>query len=503
MRKGSKLGSEQAKVLSFVPTGEYYYNKGMKAYQRRELKKSLKYLNRAFQLEPVEPMIACQLSIVYTELGEYKRSNDLLHQILDDLDPRMAECHYFLANNYAHLGLFKEAYEQVSAYLDKEEYGEFVEDAEDLLELLELDSDLIVDDLYEHDELIVQQEKARDLLESGHFQKAVETLQKVIQDYPEFWSAYNNLALAYFYLGEVDQAAATLEEVLEKNPGNLHALCNTAVFYFYQKRHAELDELIQGLEKVRPLLHEHRYKLGATFALVGHSKRAYDWLKSLQKIGFEGDASFYYWLSYSAYETGHEDTARNAWKRVLEINPEKEGLEPWNDKKQEEGFENHVTSILKKLQSEYTEEKLFGLFLTSISDNQRAILTHADFCDVEELSIVEKVYLAQVLNSNGNSSIKVNQEIQNMHQVALHLYGGHRPITSVESGLFLTWFTIAYRGIKERETFKNAKAFAAATEFVWNRLRNEKVTKKQLCDRFNLSASTLTKYISVVESYLP
>lgn len=90
-----------------------------------------------------------------------------------------------------------------------------------------------------------------------------------------------------------------------------------------------------------------------------------------------------------------------------------------------------------------------------------------------------------------------------MHEVALHLYGGHRPITSVESGLFLTWFTIAYRGIKERETFKNAKAFAAATEFVWNRLRNEKVTKKQLCDRFNLSTSTLTKYIAVVESYLP
>ncbi|MFP3359238.1 tetratricopeptide repeat protein, partial [Planococcus sp. SIMBA_143] len=148
-------------------------------------------------------------------------------------------------------------------------------------------------------------------------------------------------------------------------------------------------------------------------------------------------------LSYSAHETGHGDTARTAWKKVLEFNPEKEGQEPWGDQKKAEGFENHVTSILKKLQSDYTEEKLFGLFLTSISDNQRAILTHADFCDVEDLSIVEKVYLAQVLNSNGKSSIKVNQEIQNMHEVALHLYGSHRPITSVESGLFLTWFTIA------------------------------------------------------------
>jgi tetratricopeptide (TPR) repeat protein len=502
MRKGSKLRSEQAKVLSFVPTGEYYYNKGMKAYQRRELKRSLKYLNRALQLEPLEPMIACQLSIVYTELGDFKRANELLHEILKNLDPYMVECHYFLANNYAHLGLFKEAYDHVSIYMDKAEHGEFAEDAEDLLELLELDSDLTVEDLYEHDDLIVQQEKAKDLLESGHFQKAVDTLKKVIDEYPEFWSAYNNLALAYFYLGEVEEASATLEEVLEKNPGNLHALCNTAVFYYYQKRQDELDELVAGLEKVRPLLHEHRFKLGATFALIGHSEKAFEWLKSLQKIGFEGDASYYYWLAHSAYETGREQTARNAWKKVVEINPEKEGSEPWNEDRPT-GFENHVTSILKKLQSEYTEEKLFGLFLTAVSEHQKSVLTHADFCDVEELSIVEKVYLAHVLNRNVNSSIKVNQEIKNMHEVAMHLYESNHPISSVDSGLFLTWFTVAYRGLKERETFKNTKAFAAAAYYVWNRLRNEKVTKKQVCDSYSVSASTLTKYITVVENYLP
>ena len=50
-----------------------------------------------------------------------------------DMDPFMTECHYFLANNYAHLGMFKEAYRHASAYLDKEEDGEFSEDAEDLL----------------------------------------------------------------------------------------------------------------------------------------------------------------------------------------------------------------------------------------------------------------------------------------------------------------------------------------------------------------------------------
>ena len=50
----------------------------------------------------------------------------------------MVECHYFLANNYAHLGFFKDAYTHANLYLEMEEDGEFAEDAEDLLDILTL-----------------------------------------------------------------------------------------------------------------------------------------------------------------------------------------------------------------------------------------------------------------------------------------------------------------------------------------------------------------------------
>ena len=43
MSKNSKLG-QQAKILSFHPTGEYYFTKGLKAYHKRELYKAKKYL---------------------------------------------------------------------------------------------------------------------------------------------------------------------------------------------------------------------------------------------------------------------------------------------------------------------------------------------------------------------------------------------------------------------------------------------------------------------------
>jgi tetratricopeptide (TPR) repeat protein len=201
MVKVSKARIQKGKILSFVPNGEYYFTKGIKAYHRRDFKKAKKYLGRAMQLEPGEPMITCQLAIVSTELGEFENSNTLLHLILEDLDEEMAECHYFLANNYAHMGFFKDAYHHANMYLELEPNGDFSEDTEDLLELLSFEAEGLEDELYEQDDLMTKQEQARELLESGNFPKAIELLKIVIKEFPEYWSAYNNLALAYFYLG--------------------------------------------------------------------------------------------------------------------------------------------------------------------------------------------------------------------------------------------------------------------------------------------------------------
>jgi tetratricopeptide (TPR) repeat protein len=208
------------------------------------------------------------------------------------------ECHYFLANNYAHLGYFKDAYTHLTVYLEKDPDGDFTEEAEDLLEVLTLEEDVLDNDSYAHDDLITKQEQAKQLLESGHIPKAIKLLKSVIKDFPEYWSAYNNLALAYFYLGEEEKATNILDLVMEKNPGNFHAFCNKLVFAFFQKNAKEIEAFTAVLKKVNPLILEHQYKLGATFALIGEYETAYSWFYRLYKHGYEGDGSFYYWFSY-------------------------------------------------------------------------------------------------------------------------------------------------------------------------------------------------------------
>ncbi|WP_449622944.1 tetratricopeptide repeat protein [Robertmurraya sp. Marseille-Q9965] len=488
MSKDSKATKSTTGILlSFTPTGEYYFTKGLKAYQRRDNHKAIKYLERAMQLEPGEPMIACQLAIILSENGKYQEANRLLHMILEEWDEDMVECHYFLANNYAHLGLFKDAYHHASLYMRLEGDGEFAEDAEDLLDLLTLEAEDMEEDFYEHDDLISKQEEARRLLELGDFPNAVKLLKEVIEEFPEYWSAYNNLALAYYYLGQKQQAADLLNEVLEKNHGNLHALCNKAVFAFYEQDWSTVKEIKEILEKIVPMSAEHQFKLGTTFALIGDYELAYSWLKKLYKQGFEGEGPFYYWLSYSAYYTGRMQTAEKSWQKVLQINPEKEGQEPWNKTKSTvQGFESSQRDVERYLAGAHVEERLFGLFLSSFSAKKAEILS-----SFKAKSPVEKEYL-QFLTGEIDTHIA--------HQTAMALYQFHQPIGRANATLYVMWFLL-WAKAEDVHNLKNKKALAAAVEYTWRKLHIEKVSQQFVADQYELSLSTVQKYIKIVNSY--
>ncbi|WP_160722565.1 tetratricopeptide repeat protein [Bacillus sp. USDA818B3_A] len=493
MVKEAKARIQKGKILSFVPTGEYYFTKGIKAYHRRDFIKAKKYLGRAIQLEPGEPMITCQLAIVSTELGEFEQSNRLLHQILEELDPEMAECHYFLANNYAHMGFFKDAYHHSKLYLQLDPEGDFSDDTEELLEVLTLEAEEFDEELYEQDDLIIKQEQARGLLESGYFPKAIELLKDVVKEYPEYWSAYNNLALAYFYLGKVEKAEAILEEVIERNPGNFHALCNKLVFAHYQDQSEKAAELLEVLQKVQPLLSEQQYKLGATFALVGKYELAYLWLKKLYKHGFDGDGPFYYWLANSAFYTGYENFAKNIWKKVLEMSPDKEGQEPWNQEKPAvNGFEELTESIFQKLESDYIEERLFALFLTTVSSKKEELLNNSRLIQNQKLTNLEKDYLSMIRLGKASDA----------QEVAELMYEKHQPIGTVESGLYLLWFSVFAEASKTDLNLSNKRAWAGAVEYLWHKLRSEKVSQQEIAGHYGLSPATIGKYVKLVNNYL-
>ncbi|MBW8349528.1 tetratricopeptide repeat protein [Bacillus sp. IITD106] len=498
--KDSKARFEKAKIFPFIPTGEYYYNKGLKAYDRFDINKAKKYLKRALELEPGEAIIACQLAIVYTDAGEFSESNKLLFMILNELDEGMTECHYFIANNFAHLGMFTDAFKHAQIYLEEDEIGEFSIEAEELMHLIGLEDDDNLDSLVEQDEMIGKLEASRLLLEKGEFIEAVKMLEDIIEGYPEFWPAYNNLALAYFYEGDTGKAAGVLEKVLENNPGNLHALCNLAVFLYYERETDQLNELLTALDKVQPMLFEHRYKLGATFALTGKYEQAYFWLRQIQKYGYDGGEGFHYWLAKAAYFTGHKKMAYQAWETLIKMNPEQAKIEPWNvkDHPDPRNLEDE-SAVLKMIRSERLEERLYGIFLMSMSANMKDILSHPDFKRLEDFSFSEKLYLAHILKDKLKASIPEEKYIEKCHEVAMILYERFKEAGIHTRNILLQWFSFFIQGLGEKVPMENPNALAAATEYIWYKQSHNKKTQKKIAEEYGISQATLRKYIKVVE----
>ena len=92
-----------------------------------------------------------------------------------------------------------------------------------------------------------------------------------------------------------------------------------------------------------------------------------------------GMVTYYYWLSCSAYFTGHENFARMSWKKLLEINPDKAGSEPWNQHTPN-GLDEQSGVIFQKIDSDYIEERLFAIFLSKCFRKEgRALFIEAIF----------------------------------------------------------------------------------------------------------------------------
>lgn len=500
-----QLSQAKSNVVPFIPTGDYYYNKALKAMEREQMEKAYKYLKRASELSPDDAHILMQLGIMEMELHHFDIAFELL-QTAYSIEPNDPEIIFFLAEASGTIGLMRDAKKFAEKYLEMEPNGIYAEEASDILDFVSIEFELpLEEDDYDSHEMIAQ-ERARRLMEKGDFSKAIELLEQLIERKPDFWSAFNNLALAYFYVGETEQAKALLHQVLRENKGNVHAICNLAVIAYYEKNDEELQSLLEVLNKIQPYVWEHRYKLGATLALIGQYETSYKWLRSMQKKGYEGDAGFYFWLAHSAYFSNHQDVAKSAWKMLIAIDPSKEGFEPWRDAAHvinSASLEHQRDFIIKKLESDYSSDRIFGLFLLGKSAYKQEIIAHPHVIQVETYNAIEKLFLAHALNHSFDENNKVERKFIRVFEVANCILEKFQTITVSLSPLFQMWFALCEQALLQNYEFKNPKAIAAATEYLYRISRTNKVTKKEVALKYDISVATLSKYIDDLVGFIP
>lgn len=497
-----KRVEQNRKVISFIPDGEFYYKKALKAMQQDRFPEAHKYLKRATELNPNDSEILMHFGILQMEEGSFEEAEKTLQEAYE-LAPHLADITFYLAEVHAHMNLLIEAKSYAEQYLKMDAGGPFADDAEEIIDFIEQNDPFDGDEDYE---VYMLQEKARKLMEDGEFTDAIRLLENIITDYPQLWAAYNNLALAYFYLGKIDRAYETLEEVLEQNEGNIHALCNLAVFYYYEEKNEKLHRLLNMLRKIQPYVVEQRYKLGATFSLVGEHAEAFKQFRQLQKQGFEGDAGFYFWFAHSAYFTGHDKMAKQAYAKLIEIDPSKEGFEPWHDVEQDlqpDSVEQDRTFLLNKIQNIYRSERMFGFYLLGKSGYKQELLAHPTYIQIEQLTVEEKIFLMSSLGEEFAFDEHSNPAYIRAYEVTELLYKNYCPLNYEAAHLFQMWFTLCERAMEATYQFPNPIALAAATDFMFRSARFAQVTKTGMAKKYGISTPTLTKYVNELIAFLP
>jgi tetratricopeptide (TPR) repeat protein len=493
------------KIISFIPDGEFYYDKAMQAMQRDRFEDADKYLKRAAELSPENPKILMQYGVLLMEEGEFDEALELLSKSRA-LDPSEADTIYYLAEVHAHLSMLHEAKKYAEQYIHLDPHGSLADEAMEIIDFVEQEELANDSDEMSEGEVFYLQEKARRLMESGDFESAVEIFESIIVEQPDLWAAYNNLALAYFYIGKTERASELLYEVLERDKGNIHALCNLAVFYYYEKREEELADLLELLLKIKPYQFEHRFKLGATFALVGKHKEAYNWLRSLQKRGFNGDIGYYFWLSHSAYFSGHEEVAREAYAHLVALDPTKAGYEPWLGVQNDidaDSLEQNREFILEKIRNAYRSERMFGFYLLGKSGHKQEIISHPSYIEVEKLSPLEQLFLANSLDYDFMPQTTFDQSFMRALETTELLYAKHSPLDKQATHLFQMWFTLCENALSRSYPFRNPVAIAAAAVYMFQSSRYSNVTKTGVAQEFGISVPTLTKYVGELFEFLP
>lgn len=318
--------TEKPKVIPIQVDAAFFFERAVRSLDRYHYDKALKYFRRAAEFEPDNPVNHCNLAGILSEMGNYSESNEILLKIVTDIDDTMTECHFYMANNFANMEDFESAETALIHYLENDPNGQFLDESEEMMEMLsyELERPLSIvriksrEDLFEHD-------KARLLLEEGQFNEAVRMLEKIVRKHDDFLAARNNLALAYYYVGYIDQSMGMIQEVLSVDPGNLHALCNLVVFHKHRGDTEGVEKVTSALRKIYPYHPDHMYKLATTMGILGEHSTSYRLFKRLIKCGAGYiDSGLYHYAAVASFNTGRLIEAEKWWRLAEKEEPKSE-----------------------------------------------------------------------------------------------------------------------------------------------------------------------------------
>ncbi|GAF65624.1 hypothetical protein BTS2_2522 [Bacillus sp. TS-2] len=311
---------ESKKVIPFIQNGDYFFHRGIIAYRKKHLQRAVKLFQRAVKLTNQEPVFHIQLAAVLSEIGHYEQSNDILRKVLEEHnEEEQVDCYFFMANNYAYLGLFDKAQVSAEKYITMQPKGNFANDAKDLLELLEFEYEdgALWNDNHD-DEFLMKHERARVYLKNGDCLSAIPILEEIISKRPTHWSAYNHLAEALFRL-EDERGFEISSQVLSEDESNLFVRANLALYYLKQGNNNKAEPYIRSIRIVYPIDYENYLFLAEVLCAAGDYEEVKERFERMADSFYHENERLLYCYAVSLMHTGEKERALNFVKKSASL----------------------------------------------------------------------------------------------------------------------------------------------------------------------------------------
>lgn len=310
------------KVIPFEQNGEFFHRKARKYVENNNYINALSYYRKAVEKEPENIEYLLDLAEVFTEMGYFTESNQILFGIVQK-NTSQADCYFGIGCNFLGLQEYDKAEECLEKYLDIEEDGIYSEEAQDLLDVLQ-SQEFYLDKLDDMDptkeRAFKRASKGKDYLDQGDYKRAVKELEKVIREEAGLIFARNNLALAYFCTGRLDKALETTYDILKEQPMNVHANCNAALFHHEQGEKERSEKYLQIILDLQVDDPEEMHKIAVTLCELKQHERVNKLLKTLLQYK-PYDTKILHYMAISSFNMRQYKVALKYWDKIEKISP--------------------------------------------------------------------------------------------------------------------------------------------------------------------------------------
>ncbi len=161
-----------------------------------------------------------------------------------------------------------------------------------------------------------------ELLKVTQPRKAIPYFKKAIKLEPIYWDAFNNLAIAHNYLGNVDLAIAATQQAMRINPNHVESYNNIGKYYTAAGEFDRAHAAFTGAIRLRAHYGKAYYNWGNLYAMQNNLEKAYEcFKKSCTEADFDNVPHGFSAWGRTAIMLNKLGEAESAFQNALKFNP--------------------------------------------------------------------------------------------------------------------------------------------------------------------------------------